>query len=68
MSIRWPLKLVLNLKIHSVLVFSNAITIVNYINVLDFSAVLEPIVLDSLMLCNSFKDCTCLYLNRDFNK
>lgn len=35
---------------------------------MDFTIVLDPIILDYLMLCISFKDCNFLYLNRDSNK
>lgn len=68
MTIRRALKLALDLAIDSILVFSNAFIVVNCINGLKFSIVLEPIILDFLMMCNSFKDCTCLYLNRECNK
>lgn len=68
MAIRRTMKLALDLVIDIILVFPNAFTLVDCINGLKFSVALEPIVLDFLMMCNSFKDCICLYLNRECNK
>lgn len=65
LAIRWSLKLVLDLK--NILVFSDAFPMVDCNNGLDFSAELEPIILDCLSFYNSFKDCNYFYLTRAFN-
>lgn len=67
LTIRWFLKFALDFDLKNILVFSDALTVVDCINDLDFSTALEPIILDCLSFCNSVKDCIYLYLNHAFN-
>ncbi|XP_058739812.1 uncharacterized protein LOC131611980 [Vicia villosa] len=67
MAIRWGLQVARDLKLQKIVVQSDALVVVDCVNKMDFSVVLEPIVLDCSEIKLYFDVVTVMYVSRNFN-
>lgn len=66
LAIRWGLQVAKDLKLDKVLVQSDVMFVVDYINAFEFSIVLDNIVANCKLLLNSFKEAYIMFLNKNF--
>lgn len=54
LAVRWALSIAVDFKLYSVVLFSDALTVVDCINQVEQVAILDPIALDCVNLFQSF--------------
>ncbi|XP_058764138.1 uncharacterized protein LOC131637556 [Vicia villosa] len=67
LALRWALKMAVEFSIKQAVFFSDALSVVDCINRISFSAVMDPIIGDCLDLLNCFSSAICVYVSRVYN-